>query len=62
MIEETAQTLGDRAKWEVHNMQTALSLHMWLNTVEENKRLEACRHALGNWQAYRNTINTMRGR
>jgi hypothetical protein len=33
-------------------MIKALSLHPWLNTPAETKRLEAARAAMGNWKSY----------
>ena len=50
-----------RARWEIAAMIKALSLHPWLNTPTETKRLntptetkrlEAARAAMGNWKSY----------
>ena len=40
-IEEAKKIVGNRPKWELKNMVKALSMHSWLNTPEETKRLEA---------------------
>ena len=41
-----------RARSELAAMIKALSLHPWLNTPAETKRLEAARAAMGNWKSY----------
>jgi hypothetical protein len=41
-----------RARGEIAAMIKALSLHPWLNTPTETKRLEAARAAMGNWESY----------
>ena len=41
-----------RARGEIAAMIKALSLHPWLNTPTETKRLEAARAAMGNWKSY----------
>ena len=33
--------VGNRAKWELQAMRRALSMHAWLNTPDENLRLQA---------------------
>ena len=38
---EAQKIIGNRAKWEVKAIVKALSLHSWLNTPEETKRLQA---------------------
>ena len=40
-IEEAKKIVGNRPNWELINMVKALSMHNWLNTPEETKRLEA---------------------
>jgi hypothetical protein len=51
--DEMIECLGScRARWEIAAMIKALSLHPWLNTPAETKRLEAARAALGDWKSY----------
>jgi hypothetical protein len=51
--DEMITCLGScRARWEIAAMIKALSLHPWLNTPAEAKRLEAARAAMGNWKSY----------
>ena len=38
--------IGVRAKWELTNMVAALSIHRFLNTKEEQERLEAAQYIL----------------
>lgn len=45
-IEHAKTILGNRAKWELQAMRKALSMHPWLNTVQENERLQAVRIVL----------------
>lgn len=40
-IEEAKKIVGNQPKWALKNMVKALSMHSWLNTPEETKRLEA---------------------
>ena len=40
-IEEAKKIVGNRPKWELKNMVKALSLMPWMNTPEDEKRLEA---------------------
>jgi hypothetical protein len=40
---EALAIVGNRATWELKAMRRALSIHSWLNTAEENKRLQACK-------------------
>lgn len=47
-----ARHLGAQRKGHVASMVTALSLHSWRNTAEENARLAAGVYALRNWRAY----------
>ena len=35
-----------RPTWELRAIVKALSLHPWLNTSEENERLETCKRIL----------------
>ena len=51
--DEMITCLGScRARSELAAMIKALSLHPWLNTPAEAKRLEAARAAMGNWKSY----------
>jgi len=43
---EAKKILGDRASWELKNMERALKSMPILNTPEENLRLEAVKVAL----------------
>ena len=38
---EAKKIIGNQPRWAVKNMVKALSMHSWLNTPEENKRLAA---------------------
>lgn len=40
-IKEAIEILGDRATWELRAMKKALTIRQFLNTEEENRRLEA---------------------
>ena len=52
-VDEMIACLGScRARSEIAAMIKALSLHPWLNTPAETKRLEAARAAMGNWKSY----------
>lgn len=42
-LDQARQILGNRPRWEIDAMRRALSIHQWLNTPEENRRLEACK-------------------
>ena len=33
--------VGNQPKWAIRNMVKALNMHPWLNTDEDNRRLEA---------------------
>ena len=44
---EANKIIGAQPAWAVQAMVKALSLHPWLNTAEETKRLEAARIVLG---------------
>ena len=44
---EANKIIGAQPAWAVQAMAKALSLHPWLNTAEETKRLEAARIVLG---------------
>ena len=51
--DEMITCLGScRARSELAAMIKALSLHPWLNTPAETKRLEAARAAMENWKSY----------
>tara|TARA_R110000751_G_C13675253_1_gene470723 strand:- start:32 stop:187 length:156 start_codon:yes stop_codon:yes gene_type:complete len=45
-IEEAKKIVGNQSKRTLKNMVMALSMHPWLNTPEENKRLVAGRLVL----------------
>jgi hypothetical protein len=45
-LEQARDILGNRPRWEIIAMRRALSIHQWLNTPEENRRLEACKTIL----------------
>jgi len=38
---QALEIVGRRARWELQAMRRALSMHAWLNTPEENSRLQA---------------------
>ena len=51
--DEMIACLGScRTRSEIAAMIKALSLHPWLNTPAETKRLEAARAAMENWKSY----------
>ena len=43
---QALEILGNRATWELQNMQIALTMFPILNTEEDNKRLEAVKTLL----------------
>ena len=43
LINEARKIVGNQPTWAIKNMHKALSLHSWLNTPTEDKRLEACK-------------------
>tara|TARA_R100000750_G_C2284054_1_gene72342 strand:+ start:176 stop:400 length:225 start_codon:yes stop_codon:yes gene_type:complete len=43
LVKEARKIVGNQPMYAIKNMHKALSLHSWLNTPEENKRLEACK-------------------
>lgn len=45
-IDQAKKILGNRAKWELQAMLKALKMHQWLNTPQENERLEAVKTLL----------------
>ena len=45
-LSEANKIMGAQSAWAVQAMVKALSLHPWLNTAEETKRLEAARTVL----------------
>jgi hypothetical protein len=49
-------------KWEIRMMAKALSLHPWLNTDEESKRLQAARYAIRHWDEYQAVCSERRNR
>ena len=51
--DEMIACLGScQTRSEIAAIIRALSLHPWLNTPSETKRLEAARAAMGNWKSY----------
>ena len=40
-LEEAKKIVGNQPKWAVKNMVKALSMSPWLNTAEEDQRLQA---------------------
>lgn len=44
--DQALQILGNRARWELLAIKRALSIHQWINTPEENQRLEAAKTLL----------------
>jgi len=40
---EAKRIVGNQPKWALKNMIKALSMHNWLNTKEDEKRLEAAK-------------------
>ena len=40
-IDQARAIAGSYARWELAAIKKALSMHQWLNTVEEKQRLEA---------------------
>lgn len=45
-IDRARALLGDRSAWELRNMRKALSMMPFMNTDEENERLEAVKTLL----------------
>ena len=39
--EQAWSIVGNQPKWAIRNMVKALNMHPWLNTDEDNRRLEA---------------------
>lgn len=44
--EEAWNIIGNQPKWAIRNMVKALELMTWLNTEEDEKRLEAAKICL----------------
>ena len=61
-IENAIEILGiNRTKaGDLQPMVRALSLCGWLNTAEDNERLEAARHVLRRWSVYQEACNKAR--
>ena len=38
---EAKKIIGNQPRWAVNNMVKALSMHSWMNTPEEKRRLAA---------------------
>ena len=45
-IKEAQRIVGYQPTWALRNMKKALSMLTWLNTIEDEKRLEACKIVL----------------
>ena len=43
LMNDARKIVGNQPMYAIKNMHKALSLHSWLNTPEENKRLKACK-------------------
>ena len=43
---EAWKIIGNQQSWAIRNMIKALSMHQWLNTPEDKRRLEAAKIAL----------------
>ena len=43
LMNDAKKIVGNQSMYVIKNIHKALSLHSWLNTPEENKRLEACK-------------------
>lgn len=41
--EEALKIVGNQPVWAIRNMRIALAMHPWLNSEEDNRRLEACK-------------------
>lgn len=46
--ERAKQLVGSQPLWALRNMKKALSMLTWLNTPEDEERLEACKVLLKN--------------
>ena len=44
--QQAKKIIGNQPTWALKNMIKALSLHAWLNTPEENERLQASKIVL----------------
>ena len=45
-LSQAQKIIGNQPTWAVQNMIKALSIHSWMNTAEDSKRLEAARIVL----------------
>lgn len=45
-FEQAKKIIGNQPKWAIKNMVKALSMHPWLNTPEENQRMQAAKIVL----------------
>jgi hypothetical protein len=60
-MQEAIRILGsNRARYEIQNMALALLFGSYLNTPEENARLEASNFVLKRWKAYATACNAAR--
>jgi hypothetical protein len=60
-IDQAVSILGiNRARYEVQNMALALTFGSYLNTKEEQLRLEASAFVLKRWKAYQQACNKER--
>jgi len=46
-LEQAKKIVGNQPRWALKNMVKALNMHSWLNTPEENERLQAAKIVLG---------------
>jgi len=47
-VEQAKRIVGNQPLWALRNMIKALKMHSWLNTPEDNERLEAAQIVLRN--------------
>lgn len=47
-LEQAKKIIGNQPRYAVKNMVKALSMHAWLNTESDKKRLEAAKIVLRN--------------
>ena len=60
-IDRAISILGiNRARYEVQNMALALTFGSYLNTKQEQDRLEASAFVLKHWKAYQQACNKER--
>ena len=60
-MNDTIAALGiNRARYEVQNMALALIFGSYLNTPQEQVRLDAANYVLKRWKAYQRACNAAR--